>query len=114
MILHFATLNDIFHFVAQFCSSCRSFCSFSCAPSNSGLLLFILGTLQYILLSSANKHTGQSTHFGRSFMNIRNRIGPRTDPCGTPLRTSNSSDSTPRIITFCLRFSRKACIHCPI
>ena len=40
-----------------------------------------------ILLSSANKLSGDNTFKGRSFMNIKNDIGPRTDPCGTPLVT---------------------------
>merc|ERR1712105_251730 len=83
IILHLLTLNDIFHLLAQFSSACRSLCSFSFASSSLGSFLFSLGTLQYILLSSAKRHTGQFVHFGRSLMNMRNKIGPKTDPWGT-------------------------------
>ena len=31
------------------------------------------------MLSSAKRHTGHVVHFGRSFMKIRNKIGPSTD-----------------------------------
>ena len=35
------------------------------------------------------------------------RIGPRTDPWGTPLVTGTDSDSSPSIMTFCDRPDRK-------
>ena len=107
------TLKDIFHLSAHLYNSSRSFCSISCDPSSSGNTLFALGTLEYILLSSANKHTGQAAHLGRSFIKIKNRSGPKTDPWGTPLSTSNSSDSCPLITTFCFLFSKKAFIQLP-
>ena len=49
-------------------------------------------------------------------MKIKNKIGPSTDPWGTPLKTSNSSDFELLITTLCFRFSRKALIQfriCP-
>jgi hypothetical protein len=37
---------------------------------------------------------------GREFMNIRKSVGPRTDPCGTPLVTRNSDENDPQTLTF--------------
>ena len=35
--------------------------------------------------------------FGRSFMRIKNRIGPDIDPCGTPQSISSREEFTPLI-----------------
>ena len=42
---------------------------------------------------------------------ILNRIGPKTDPCGTPLTTSDHSDSLLFKTTFCFLPTRKFLIH---
>lgn len=39
-------------------------------------------------------------------MNIENRIGPRTDPCGTSSSTSWVTESTTLILTHMERFER--------
>ena len=62
--------------------------------------LFSLVTIrEKILLSSAKRLRGDITFSGRSFINIRNKIGPRTDPCGTPLVTQRAVDAVPLITT---------------
>ena len=38
-------------------------------------------------VSSANKDVKKSVAFGRSFIYIKNKRGPKTDPCGTPQLT---------------------------
>ena len=40
----------------------------------------------YKTQSSANSRTDDLIVSGRSLMKIRNRTGPKTDPCGTPDR----------------------------
>jgi hypothetical protein len=37
------------------------------------------------VVSSAKRSEKRFVHFGRSFIYIRKRIGPRMEPCGTPL-----------------------------
>ena len=54
----------------------------------------------YIILSSANNLQSDDTHSGRSFMNARKRISPRTEPWGTPDVTSASCDPAPSTMTF--------------
>ena len=48
---------------------------------------------------------------GRSLINIRNRTGPRTDPCGTPLTTGTFSEDCPSTKTCCVLEFRKDEIH---
>ena len=55
-----------------------------------------------ILLSSANRLSGDRTSSGKSFINMRNNTGPRTDPCGTPLVTLHASEVDPLITTLWL------------
>ena len=40
-----------------------------------------------------------------------NKMGPRTEPCGTPLITSDQSDRWPLKTTFCFLPTRKFLIH---
>ena len=91
--LHFATLNSIIHCFAHSVHLSRSSCS--CSPPSS----FV--TSVYSLVSSANFSTVLCTPSSRSLMNIRKRVGPRTDPCGTPLVTSVQSEYLPFITTLC-------------
>ena len=44
-------------------------------------------TLRYTLVSSANILMDEVTVSGMSLMYVRNRSGPRTGPCDTPLVT---------------------------
>ena len=50
--------------------------------------------------SSANSRTDDLILSGRSLMKIRNRTGPKTDPCGTPDRTGTGSEARPSNTTF--------------
>ena len=52
-------------------------------------------TARYSILSSANNLIEFSTVPGISLMNVNNRTGPRTIPCGTPLVTFTHSEQTP-------------------
>ena len=44
-------------------------------------------------MSSAKSLTLDLTCSGRSFMYARNKMGPRTDPCGTPEETGNVQET---------------------
>ena len=44
----------------------------------------------------------------------RTRVGPRTDPYGTPNVTDHSEMLRPLVTTLCLRSLRKPCIHIKI
>ena len=44
-------------------------------------------------------------------MKIKNRMGPNTDPCGTPLMTGTFSDDCPSTNTCCVLELRKDDIH---
>ena len=53
---------------------------------------------------------------GMSFMEARNKRGPRTVPCGTPERTSAVVDIFPSMMT-CVRHDKKLSIQlmvCPL
>ena len=50
------------------------------------------------VLSSANSiNLKKDDEFGRSFINIRNNNGPRTDPCGTPWLTEEEEEVIPSL-----------------
>ena len=84
IILHLAALNFIPHVDPQLSSKFRSFCRsfWSC------LLLISLYTRQ----SSAKSLTLEEITDGKSLMCSKNRIGPKTVPCGTPESTVTRSD----------------------
>src|SRR3989442_15912367 len=48
---------------------------------------------------------------GKSLMKIINNKGPKTVPCGIPLRTLFDPDNTPFILTCCILLHKKASIH---
>ena len=54
-----------------------------------------------ILVSSANIYKKEVVMLGSSFMNMVNKVGPRTEPCGTPLLTSWMEDEVPLMTTHC-------------
>ena len=47
----------------------------------------------YRTQSSANRRTEDQMLSGRSFIKNRNRIGPKTDPWGTPGNTGTGSEA---------------------
>ena len=51
------------------------------------------------------------TTSGKSFMYIRNNVGPSTEPCGTPEVTDRSVDIFPRTATLWLLWARKLWIQ---
>ena len=71
--LHFPKLNNICHFSDHLTNLSRSSCKLCLSVS------FV--TFLNTFVSSANLSTS------RSFIYIKNSIGPNTDPCGTPLQT---------------------------
>ena len=44
---------------------------------------------------------------GRSLMNIENRLGPKTEPCGTPALIGSYTDFTPSVTVDCRRSERQ-------
>ena len=64
-----------------------------------GCTLFKLDMILYTLASSANSFSNTSITSGKSFMNTKNRTGPRTLPWGMPLVTFLQSDFEPFIVT---------------
>ena len=61
-------------------------------------------------MSSAKSLTLDLTCSGRSFMYARKRIGPRTEPCGTPEEIEILSEFIPLITAACVRLSKKSFI----
>ena len=78
--LHFEVLNGICQASDQFSSCCRSCWSWS--------LSLVSLILPSSFVSSANLNTELTMSVSRSLMKMRNKTGPRTDPCGTPLVTN--------------------------
>ena len=66
---------------------------------------------RYKAVSSAKNLTLDLTCSGRSFMYARKRIGPRTEPCGTPEETGIFSELNPLFTMACFRLSKKSLIH---
>ena len=48
---------------------------------------------------------------GRSFINIKKRMGPNTETWGTPDNTEAGSELTPSMTTFCVRPDSQVVIH---
>ena len=53
--------------------------------------------------SSAKSLTLEEITDGKSLMSSKNRIGPKTVPCGTPESTVTRSDCIPSTTTRCFR-----------
>ena len=105
IMLHLAALKLIPHFEPQFSSKFRSFCRaiWSC--------LFLISLSLYTRQSSVKSLTLEEITDGRSLMCSKNKIGPKTVPCGTPESTVTRSDCIPSTTTRCLRCFRKLEIH---
>ena len=92
--LHFPKLNSICHFsdhsVNLLISSCQ------CCLSAS--LLIFLNTF----VSSANFNTLLVMSSSKLLMYIKNKIGPNTDPCGTPLKPISSLKPPHQLLLFVL------------
>ena len=85
--LHLFELKHIFHLVDQSSRLVRSSCS---AVWSSKVV-----TPMYNLVSSANKRTGDATSLGMSLIQLTQRSGPNTLPCGMPLVTLAHVDLLP-------------------
>ena len=88
--------------ISQVFSHCSSVCRSCCKVWES----FLLVTVKYTAVSSANSLTCEVIFSGRSFMYSRNKIGPRTEPWGTPDVTGISDDFSPSRATHCERPSK--------
>ena len=60
-------------------------------------------------MSSANNLTLDLTFEGSSFIYARKRMGPNTDPWGTPDVTGIDDDLDPLTTTLCVRLSKNDC-----
>ena len=65
--------------------------------------------VRYTAVSSVNRRG--CTLSGRSLIYSRNKIGPRTEPCGTPEDTGTSSEHSPSRRTLWLLPTKKDWIH---
>jgi hypothetical protein len=65
----------------------------------------------YIIHSSAKSLTVYSTFLQISFKQERNKSGPSTFPCGTPVSNLSPSDNCPPTRTLCVRARRDSPIH---
>ena len=89
--LHLVSLNGSCHMSDHNQSLSISSCSF----------VSRFDTSAKILASSAKSLRALVTTFGISFIYFTNNIGPKTDPCGTPLLTVTQSDTFPSTLTRC-------------
>ena len=89
--LHFPKLNNICHFFYHLTKLSRSSCKLCLSVS----LVTFLNTF----VSSANLSTLLDMTSSKSFIYIKNSIGPNTDPRGTPLKTDFQVEISPSTIT---------------
>ena len=92
--LHFQKLNSICHFSDHSINLLRS----SCKCCLTASLLIFLNTFA----SSANFNTLLVMSSSKSLIYIKNKIGPSTDPCGTPLKTDFQFETSSSTTTLCL------------
>ena len=96
----------------------RKFSSQKCdfSPQNSSHLYYSAYKLAFRNLKKPQKHFTQISLLqisGKSLIKIINNKGPKTVPCGIPLRTLFETDNTPTpfILTCCSLWHKKALIH---
>ncbi len=70
-----------------------------------------LSIVRQFFTSSANITASHERPFKQSFMCIKKRTGPSTEPCGTPLKMSINLEYPSPILTRSVLFVRKLCIH---
>ena len=100
---HLEGLNSMSQWDSHNDSLSRLFCSTVPSPKPP--------IVRYTAVSSARSRTCDDSFSGRLFMKTRNRIGPKTEPCGTPELTGTDPDSSPSITTVCDLLPRKAQIQ---
>ena len=61
-------------------------------------------------VSYANNRTRDLTCSGRSFIYAKKRMGPRTEPCGTPEETGIELELVQWVTTVCILLSKKSLI----
>ena len=88
--LHLPKLNNICLFSDHLTNLFRSPCKVSLSAS----VFTVLNTF----VSSASLSTLLHKSSSKSFINIRSNIGPNTDPCGTPFKTSFQFDISPLLL----------------
>ena len=66
---------------------------------------------RYMAVSFAKSLTVDLTCSGRSFMYAKKRMGPSTEPCGTPEETGIVLELLPLVITDCFLLSKESLIH---
>ena len=89
----------------------RSHSTILSRSSCSSLQSSLEATTRYAIVSSAKSRTCDDSESGRSLIKTRNKIGPRTDPCGTPDVTGADAELSPSTTTLCDRPDRKSSIH---
>ena len=80
---------------------------FSCKMFDSNMLLM----QRYMAVSSAKSLTLDLTCSGRSFMFAMNKMGSRTEPCGTPKEIGIVPEWMPFVTTDCFLLSTKFLIN---
>jgi len=103
MTPHLPTLNSI-------CQSLDHRSKLSRSPGSRSVSL-IVSTVPKILVSSANFINWLTIPQSMSLMKMRKSIGPSTEPCGTPLVTSDHDERQPFKHTRCFRPLSHACIQ---
>jgi len=93
MTLHLSTLNNICESCDQLHKCLESVCNLS--------ISFALDTTLKRFVSSVNFNTLEHTESSKSFIYIRNKSGPNTDPWGTPLITFVYLELLPIKTTLC-------------
>ena len=63
---------------------------------------------EYMAVSSAKSLSLDLTFSDRSFMYAKKRIGPRTEPCGTPEETGIVLELVPLVTTDYILLSKKS------
>ena len=94
--LYFSKLNKICHLLDHLINVSMSSCSYLVYPH------FPYVFLKSLVSPYANFNIFLVIPSFSSLMYIKNRIGPSTDPCGTPLKTGFQFESSPSTTTLCL------------
>ena len=101
--LHFSGWKLIFQRCSYSANLFRSSCKLILSIS-----VFIV---RYTIVSSANSLVFDLIFSGMSLMKYKSKLGPKTDPCGTPESTCMKLDDSPSTTTAWFRSSRKLWIH---